>query len=423
VTAELGTLPEQTRQRLEELGTVDLVIGLVEQLGGDKAVTTLAAIRQGLANLANSNQASFGRTVVAHNDGGAAGVPDGLEDESLRLLRYSAPVFDPSITLAQGISNAYRAIWGISGQLNARACVVIASGLESVTPEWIHGLAQPILERDFDLVAPCYAPQKFEGLLNSAILYPMTRAVYGKQLQNPLGPDFGLSARVIQSLLQPATVRARGVPAPQFVLIGPTAIVRGFKVCQTHLGRRIYPPPDWKNLDSILASVLGPLFMDMERDAPFWQHIRRSEAVPTYGERFSVPEETVTVDLRRLLEPFQLGFRNLQEIWSLVLPPGSLLELRRVHRLAPEEFRFPDELWARIVYDFALAYRLRTIARDHLLRAMTPLYLGWVAGYALEVEASDDAAVQKRSERLCAAFESGKPYLVSRWRWPDRFNP
>jgi hypothetical protein len=54
---------------------------------------------------------------------------------------------------------------------------------------------------------------------------------------------------------------------------------------------------------------------------------------------------------------------------------------------------------------------------------MTPLYLGWVAGYALEVEGSDAAAVQKRSERLCRAFESGKPYLVSRWRWPDRFNP
>jgi hypothetical protein len=129
------------------------------------------------------------------------------------------------------------------------------------------------------------------------------------------------------------------------------------------------------------------------------------------------------VDLRRLLEPFQLGFRNLQEIWSLVLPPGALLELRKVHGLAPEEFRFPDELWTRIVYDFALAYRLRTISRDHLLRAMTPLYLGWVAGYALEVEANEAAAVQRRSERLCAAYENGKRYLVSRWLWPDRFNP
>jgi glucosylglycerate synthase len=33
------------------------------------------------------------------------------------------------------------------------------------------------------------------------------------------------------------------------------------------------------------------------------------------------------------------------------------------------------------------------------------------------------SAVQHRIERLCEAYEAGKPYLVSRWRWPDRFNP
>jgi hypothetical protein len=420
VTAELSTLPEQTKQRLEEIGTVDLVIGLVERAADEKVAATIGAIRQGLARLANS-----GRTVVVQNTGGtqttAAGLPDGLEDESLKVLNYSLPV-DPSIGVAQSVSMAYRAIWGIGDKLNARACVVVVSALETLTPQWIQGLAQPILEQDFDLVAPCYASQKFEGLLNTAILYPMMRAVYGKRIENPLGPDFGFSARLFQSLQQGDNARSKSA-ADSLVLIGPTAVVRGFKVCQTHLGRRIYPPPDWKNLDSVLASVLGPLFLEVERDAPFWQHIRSSEPVPTYGDYHPLAEENVAVDLRRLLEPFQLGFRNLQEIWSLVLPPGALLELRRVNGLAPEEFRFPDELWTRIVYDFALAYRLRTISRDHLLRAMTPLYLGWVAGYALEVEASEATAVQKRAERLCASYENGKRYLVSRWRWPDRFNP
>ncbi len=83
----------------------------------------------------------------------------------------------------------------------------------------------------------------------------------------------------------------------------------------------------------------------------------------------------------------------------------------------------PDELWARIVYDFALAHRLRTINREHLLRSMTPLYLGWAAGYAREVEAAEEAAVERRLECLSNAYEVSKPYLVSRWRWPDRFNP
>jgi hypothetical protein len=422
--AELSTIPEQTKQRLEAIGTVDVVIGLIDQKAGGDVAATVGGIRRALAGLTTPV-----RAVLVYNEAAAspsaAHPTEGLEDESLRFLTYSLPVLDPSMTVAQGISNAYRAIWGISDTIGARACVILTSAVENVTPAWTHALVQPILEREFDLATPCYVPHKFEGLLNSAVLYPLTRAVYGKRIQNPLGPDFGFSARLVRSLLQLDAAKAKIGAANQFLPVGPVAVVRGFKVCQVYLGERTHPPVDWKNLDSVIANVLGPLFLDVERDAPFWQHIRSSEQVPIYGDPLPVAEEeeNVALDLRRLLEPFQLGFRNLREIWALVLPPGALLELNKAHRLPPEQFRIPDELWARIIYDFALAYRLRTIGRDHLLRAMTPLYLGWVASYALEVETWEAAAVQKRLERLCAAYENGKPYLLSRWRWPDRFNP
>jgi hypothetical protein len=118
-----------------------------------------------------------------------------------------------------------------------------------------------------------------------------------------------------------------------------------------------------------------------------------------------------------------LGARDLIEIWRLVLPTATLFELGKLSRLAAERFRIPDELWVRIVYDFALGHRLRTISRDHLLGAMTPLYLGWVASYALESESSSAVNVEQRLEQLALAYEAAKPYLVSRWRWPDRFNP
>jgi hypothetical protein len=113
----------------------------------------------------------------------------------------------------------------------------------------------------------------------------------------------------------------------------------------------------------------------------------------------------------------------LQDLWSAVLPPATLVELKRLASLAPADFRLPDELWARIIYDFALAHRQRVMNRDHLLRAMTPLYLAWVASYAPQVEGAAPTAVEQRLERLGTAFEAQKPYLVSRWRWPDRFNP
>jgi len=415
---ELSTIPEQTKQQIEQIRTVDLVIGLVDEDAGQTMTRIAEVVREGLARLTKSV-----RAVVLHQDAGAnagTALQNGLEDESLRFLSYAPAPAHRSIMLVESIVAAYRSIGEISHKLGAKASVVVASSPEGLTAEWIYGLAQPILERDLDLAAPCYAPNKFEGLLNSAILYPTSRALYGKRVVNPLGPDFGFSSRLLQSVLLDSWARGPGARLP---LVAPEAVLRGLKVCQAHIGKRIYPPLDWKNLDSILAEVLDPFFLGIERDAAFWQHIRSSEPVPSFGDSLPWTEESVPVDTRRLLEPFKLGFRNLREIWSLVLPPSALLELTKADRLPPEQFRIPDELWTSIIYDFALAYHLRTIGRDHLLRALTPLYLGWSASYAIEVETLGGAAVQRRLERLCIAYENRKPYLVSRWRWPDRFNP
>ena len=83
-----------------------------------------------------------------------------------------------------------------------------------------------------------------------------------------------------------------------------------------------------------------------------------------------------------MLQAFRLAYTNLREIWSLVLPPNTLLGLKRLYSTPDSAaFRMPDNLWARIVYDFLLAYRLRTINRGHLLGALIPLYLAWVASH------------------------------------------
>jgi len=177
-------------------------------------------------------------------------------------------------------------------------------------------------------------------------------------------------------------------------------------------------------MGSIISQVLAPIFVDMERMAPCWQRMRGSTYVPARGEHTLLPQEAAALDVNRMVETFQLGVRDLQEIWGLVLPPTTLFELRKLSRLPPEQVHMPDDLWARIVYDFALAHRLRTVNPDHLLGSMTPLYLAWVASYARELEeAGPTASVEQRTERLSLAFEAAKPYLVSRWRWPDRFNP
>ena len=73
-------------------------------------------------------------------------------------------------------------------------------------------------------------------------------------------------------------------------------------------------------------------------------------------------------------------------------------------------------LWARVVSDFAVAHHERRLPRDHLLRVLTPLYLGRVAAFVLETQAGAPSRVTDALERVGQAFEAEKASLSARWR-------
>jgi glucosylglycerate synthase len=416
---EVEPIPQQAQEKIEEVSSADLVIGVLAELDEDG----FAMMCDSLRNLSASP-----RIAVLRDDHANAPAPTASEtaEKGASPLLVPWPLLrsDSPSTPVVSMSSAYRSVFAASEKLGARACCVIASKLESATLRWYSQLAQPLLEQDLDLVVPRYARHKFEGLLNSSIIAPLIRCLYGKRIHNPMGPDLGVSRRLFQKMLgNMRNAGASGSRAHPVASLAPAALCDNLQVCELYVGARIYPPTDWMNISSLVAQVLGPIFLDMERNAACWQRMRSSASVPAIGEPLFVSQDTGTVDITRMVESFQLGVRDLPEIWGLVLPPSTLFELRKLSRQPLEQFRLPDELWVRIVYDFALAHRLRTINRDHLLGAMTPLYLAWVASYARDMENAGPAALEQRLERLSAAYESGKPYLVSRWRWPDRFNP
>jgi len=210
------------------------------------------------------------------------------------------------------------------------------------------------------------------------------------------------------------------------------AAAAGMSIAEVEIGSRTIPAPDSVDLNAILARVAGSLFADVEAKASFWQRARlayspkaasaRTQAASRNPEQADASE---IPDMQPMLESFRLAYSNLHEIWSLVLPPNSLLGLKKLSSMTPTDFRMPDPLWVRIVYDFILAYRLRTINRGHLMGALTPLYLAWVASHLRLSSglAGESLGAEAHVEALAAAFETDKPYLVSRWRWPDRFNP
>jgi len=302
---------------------------------------------------------------------------------------------------------------------DARAVLMLGPGADSLHPAALRELARSISESRSDLAVPRYSLPTNAGLVNSAILYPLSRALFATRVRFPLSIDMALSPRMAERL---ATVSQRLMNLNQpDAIVWPVseAMVAGLSIDEIDVGTRVLPQPAEPNINAILTLVTGSLFADIEAKAAFWQRPRRLP--PEQRPFVTAPPIEGSVDIAPMVESFRLAFTNLQEIWSLVLAPNSLLGLKRLSVVDPSAFGMPETLWARIVFDFLVAYRLRTINRGHLLGALIPLYLAWVAGHMNVVGSGIDS--EAHIEAVAAAFESEKQYIVSRWRWPDRFNP
>jgi hypothetical protein len=362
--------------------------------------------------LANLSLAFAGETVLVTTPDPA---PQLSSDSPLRLLPYTVTTVStsPWILTAADYLNTYK----LAQENRASACVLLGAESQSLHPEAIRALAKSALQTDLTTAFYNLGPR--EGLVNSAILYPVTRALFGTRPRFPLAIDLGLSLRMAERL---ATVAQRFTATGQndaFLWPLSEAATAGYSIAEVNIGPRIIPQPVTPDLNTLLAQIAGSLFADVDAKASFWQRARGVQT--SYPITQSAPMAEPPPDITPMLEAFRFAYTNLHEIWSLVLPPNSLLGLKKLSLMHPESFRMPDNLWARIVYDFILAYRLRTINRGHLLGALTPLYLAWAASHLTLI--SSGTAPEKHIQDVAVAFETDKPYLVSRWRWPDRFNP
>ena len=339
------------------------------------------------------------------------------DSNGLHIVGYTPSVPSPGgwTLTAADFFNAHELIQ----QHHAGAVLQLGAEAHSLQPTALRALADAVVEGGADLALPRYTLPASAGLVNSAILYPVSRALFGSHARFPLAIDLCLSPRMAEKL---ATIAQRYTSVNQAdALIWPIAeaSIAGFKIVEVEAGPRTLPHPTAPDLNSLLAVVAASLFADVDAKAAFWQRTRVAVISPN---ALAPTEPAFTPDqVQPMIEAFQLAYGNLHEIWSLVLPPQSLLGLKRLSTMPAETFRMPDPLWARIVYDFLLAFRLRTINRGHLLGALTPLYLAWVASHILLAGTGTDP--EQHVESVAGAFEADKAYLVSRWRWPDRFNP
>ena len=337
--------------------------------------------------------------------------------------RVAAPV----APLATGaIAGPESALLPLLREADRRGAAVVAlAALERFEEggAFIEGLFLPIAEQGFDFVSPAYYRHPLDGALMTGLVYPLMRAVFGFRLRQPLGGEASIALPLARRLLDDADWRRDPAYAGSDAWLVSKVLVGRARICQSWLGPWRAPTPQPEAASHAVERVLRLVFREVERHVEHWQRVSGSAPVPQTGIGPPTPPTHAEPPPEKLIGAFQLGERELSPIWSLVLPPKTLFALKRAAAAAPSSFRIGDELWARIVYDFAVAHFLKVMEPGPLLRSLTPLYLGWVASFSNEVRSLDVSAAEARVEVLCEAFEREKRYLVARWRWPESFVP
>src|SRR6516225_12217878 len=179
------------------VGEVDLLVGVPTHNDAATIGPIVQAIRAGLVQFFPRQ-----RAVIVNADGGfqdqtqelvrAASINDVRHTpnpHALRTLHSISARYGGGPTSGRGLY----AILAAADLLHSSACAVISADSSNIEPEWIAHLLRPVSQDGFDLVTPVFHRHKFDGLLLRNLVYPMTRALYGKQIREPYAVDFAFS--------------------------------------------------------------------------------------------------------------------------------------------------------------------------------------------------------------------------------------
>lgn len=421
MTMDTPVFRAEVQEQLNQIERADIVVGIPSYNSARTIGHVVRAVQAGLVKYFPTHKA-----MIVNSDGGSTdGTTDvvqrsSVEDFGSILLHHR---IEPIAKLAfpysgiPGKGSAFRSVFEIARTLDAKACAVVDSDLRSITPEWMELLLKPVLEGGFDYISPLYHRHKFDGTITNSIVYPLTRALYGRRVRQPIGGDFGFSGRLAQFYLTRDVWQTDVARFGIDIWMTTTALANDFRVAQSFLGAKIHDAKDpGADLSDMLYQVVSATFGLMEDYADVWMPIRDSEPVPTFGFEYDVGLEHVGVNTARMLHLFREGIRNLREVWLEILGAGDLREVERLGTLDDASFRFPAGLWSRIVYDYALACHRRKMPVEHLIKSLTPLYVGKTASFVMAAQDMSQAEAEAEVERLCMEFEGNKDYLTIHWK-------
>jgi glucosylglycerate synthase len=300
----------------------------------------------------------------------------------------------------------------VARRLDVRACAIVDADLRSITPYWIDRLLAPVVHHGYEFVAPVYARHKHDGTITNALAYPLTTTLYGQRIRQPIGGEFAfsgaLAARYAAGDVWGTEVARFGID----VWLTTTAVVEGWKPCQTILGAKLHDPKDpGRDLAPMFRQVVGTLFELAARNAERWLTIDGVTKAPTLGFESEFATEPVEVSLDDLARGFAEGRDRYRDRWSTVLSDEPLAAALDAD---PAQPTLDPEPWFLALFDYLAAHRTAIDGPD-LVDSLVPLYYARTATFVRQTLDADQDDAERLIEAGVDEAVALKPHLRERW--------
>jgi len=344
---------------------------------------------------------------------------DGTKEAFLNTPTEVPKIYISTAAGVKGKGNNFHNLFEAAVELNAKAIIVVDADLKSITPQWIRYLGEPLMGR-FDYVAPIYARHKYDGSITNHIAYPLLRSLFGIRVRQPIGGDFGFSGKLARAFLSEKLWNDKIANFGIDIWMTTIAIARRFNICQAFLGSpKVHNPKDpAADLGPMFTQVVSTLF-DLITDFEFiWKDTFASSPSNIYGFGLGVEEKppTVNVNTDTLFDSFMAGFKEYGKTWEKIIPGPEYMQISKLQKIKEKKsFYYSSDLWARVLFSFAIAYKMKEIDKDLLIESMIPFYHSRVLSFANKTESASIKEAEEYLENITRVFEKEKYYLVQRW--------
>ena len=153
-----------------------------------------------------------------------------------------------------------------------------------------------------------------------------------------------------------------------------------------------------------------------------WKYSSESHPTNIFGFGLGVKEDppVVGVDSENLFKSFSEGRRKFSEKWKKIIAPLNMADLDQVLNIRVNEVRIPADLWARILFDYIVAFRDELVERPILLKSLIPIYYIRTLGFVNETREMDTKEAEDFLEVECRIMEEEIYYLIAKWNQTPR---